>query len=41
MRSYDELVSAIIHAMPTQAEIEALSNEQMQDLRKYGEQLHE
>lgn len=36
MRNYNELVSSIIHAMPTQAEIKALSDEQMQELRKYG-----
>jgi hypothetical protein len=36
MRTYDELVSAIIHAIPTQAEVEAMSDEQIQTLRKYG-----
>jgi len=36
MRTYDELVSAIIHAIPTSAEIEAMSDEQKQTLRKYG-----
>lgn len=35
-RSYDELVSAIIHAMPLTEEIAALSDEQIQTLRKYG-----
>jgi hypothetical protein len=36
MRTYDELVSAIIRALPTAAEIGALSEEQKQTLRKYG-----
>lgn len=36
MRNFDELVSAIINALPLKAEIEALSDEQLQSLRKYG-----
>lgn len=36
MRTYDELVSAIITAIPLKEEIEALTNEQIQTLRKYG-----
>lgn len=36
MRTYNELISAIIHAIPTKAEIEAMSDEQIQTLRKYG-----
>jgi hypothetical protein len=35
MRTYRELVSAIISAMPREAEIAALSDEQIQELRKY------
>lgn len=36
MRNYDQLVSDIIYAMPSKAEIEALSDEQIQTLRKHG-----
>jgi hypothetical protein len=36
MRTYDQLVNDIIHALPTQKEVEALSDEQKQTLRKYG-----
>lgn len=39
MRTYDELVSAIIHAIPTESELGALSDEQIQALRKYGNAL--
>lgn len=39
MRTYRELVTAIIHAMPREAEIAALSDEQIQELRKYGNTL--
>lgn len=39
MRSYDQLVSGIIHAMPLKSELEALSDEQIQTLRKYGNAL--
>lgn len=35
-RTYDELVRAIIDAMPMESEIKALSDEQIQTLRKYG-----
>jgi hypothetical protein len=36
MRTYDQLVNDIIHALPTQKEVEALNDEQKQTLRKYG-----
>lgn len=36
MRTYDELVSAIIQAIPLKEELEALSDEQIHELRKYG-----
>lgn len=36
MRTYDELVRDIIHALPTSKEVEALSEEQKQTLRRYG-----
>lgn len=39
MRTYDELVRAIIRALPTAAELESLSDEQIQTLRKYGNTL--
>lgn len=36
MRTYDQLVSAIVAAVPQHEEVEALSDEQIQTLRKYG-----
>lgn len=39
MRTYDELVIAIIQAMTVTSEVEALSDEQIQELRKYGNAL--
>lgn len=36
MRTYDELVSAIIHAIPMREEMAALTEKQMEDLRKIG-----
>lgn len=36
MRTYDQLVSAIFAAVPQRAEVEALSEEQIQLLRKVG-----
>ncbi|MGH8235390.1 MAG: hypothetical protein ACREXP_00020 [Steroidobacteraceae bacterium] len=39
MRSYDQLVSAIIAAIPTQEETGALTQEQLQLLHQYGNTL--
>jgi hypothetical protein len=36
MRTYDQLVSAIIAAIPKRGEIEALTEKQIDDLRKLG-----
>jgi hypothetical protein len=36
MRTYDQLVSAIIAAIPKREEIEALTEKQIDDLRKLG-----
>lgn len=36
MRNYDELSDDIIHAIPLREEIDALTAEQIQNLRKLG-----